>query len=135
MAGRWNPWRELRARPHIRLKWTLLHGDRGVWELHHGGLVTIHLDPRLSQRERRCVLAHELVHDERQLGYEPGTPQGLVDIEERTIWREVARRLVPPDELAAFVARSAPLPLEVWEIADEFDVDRHVARLACALIG
>lgn len=132
--GRWNPWSALRDRPHITLEWTFLRCDRGLWELHHDGTATIHLDPRLSRRERRCVLAHELIHDERRFGYTDSTPRPLVELEERVVWRETARRLVPPGELAEFVERTAPLPLELWEIADEFDVDRRVARLACSLI-
>ena len=132
-GGRWNPWRALRARPHITLQYTLLRGDGGQWVLHDDGSVTIHLDPRLSQRQRRCVLAHELIHDERRIGYQTGTPQQLVDSEERYVWREAARRLVPAGELEDLVERSAPIGLEVWEVADHFDVDQRVARLACRL--
>lgn len=129
--GRWNPWATLRARPHITLEWTFLRGARGLWEPHGDGTVTIHLDPRLSQRERRCVLGHELVHDERQIGYLPSTPDALIDREERWVWGETARRLVPPGELADWARRCAPLPVELWEICDEFDVTGQVARIAC----
>lgn len=132
-GGRWNPWRELRARPHITLEWTLLRGDRGQWVPHPDGTATIHLDPRLSQRERRCVLAHELVHDERGIAYTRSTPQALVDAEERWVWRETARRLVPADELEQLIAAADPLPLELWEICDHFDVDQRVASTACRL--
>lgn len=133
-GGRWNPWRELRARPHITLEWTLLRGDGGHWVLHADGTATIHLDPRLSQRERRCVLAHELIHDERRIGYGRHVPPLLVDAEERWVWRETARRLVPAAELEDLVERSSPVPLEVWEICDHFDVDRRTAALACQLL-
>lgn len=129
--GRWNPWRALRERAHITLEWTWLRGDRGQCVFHGDGTVTIHLDPRLSRRERRCVLAHELVHAERGVGYGRGTPSGLVEVEERVVWRETARRLVPPDELASLVAAFDGVPLELWEVAEHFDVDQVVARLAC----
>lgn len=133
--GRWNPWRALRARPHITLEWTFLRGARGLWEPHGDGTVSIHIDPRLSQRERRCVLGHELVHDERRIGYLASTPAGLVAREEWWVWGETARRLVPPSELSGWVSRSAPLPVELWEICDEFDVTGQVARIACNELG
>lgn len=99
------------------------------------GTSTIHLDVRLSRRERRCTLSHELVHEERGIAYTSSTPRRLMEIEERAVSREAARRLVPPDELLEFARRSAPLPLEVWEVCDEFDVDGPTAKMAYSLIG
>jgi hypothetical protein len=80
------------------------------------------------------VLAHELIHDERRIGYGPATPPAIIEAEERYVWREAARRLVPPAELEQLVASTTPLPLEVWEVADHFDVDQRIARLACSLL-
>lgn len=128
--GRWNPWRALREREHVRLAWTRLRGTRGLWESHGDGRVTIHLDPRLSRRERRCVLAHELVHDERQIGYGPWTPAALIEVEERCVWAETVDRLVPPGQLAALVDQGMPLML--WELCDHFDIDHQTAKLAVA---
>jgi hypothetical protein len=134
-GGRWNPWRVLRARPHITLEWAWLRGHRGLWIPHPDGTATIQLDVRLSRRERRCVLAHELVHDERGIAYSRSTPAGLVQAEERWVWAETVRRLVPPDHLADLVHRMLPEPVMVLDVADHFDVDQTVARKACAQLG
>lgn len=134
-GSRWNPWAELRARPHITLEWGFLHRARGQWIPGRDGSAVIVLDVRLGRRERRCVLAHELVHDERGIGYTPSTPRLLVDLEERCVRAETVRRLVPPAELAALVARMAPDPVLVIDVADEFDVDHRTARAACAQLG
>lgn len=133
MGYRWNPWAALRARPDITLEWAWLRGQRGLWVPHGDGTSTIALDRRLSRRERRCVLAHELVHAERGIAYDRSTPAALVAAEERIVWRETTRRLVPPGELMDLVEACGVL--EVWEIAEEFDVDHRVARLACSLVG
>jgi hypothetical protein len=135
MTERWNPWSALRTRPHITLQWAVLRNARGMWTPHGDGTSTIYLDHRLGRRERRCVLAHELVHDERGISYDRATPRLLVDIEERTVTRETVRRLVPLAALAALVMATSPEPLEVWEIADHFDVDWRTARAAVALVG
>lgn len=135
MHERWNPWAALRARPHITLHQELLRGVRGVWVPHPNGTADIFLDRRLSRRERRCVLAHELIHDERGIAYTCDTPAALVQVEERAVDREVVRRLVPPAELLALLEVSLPLVLEAWEIAEYFDVDRRTARAALARVG
>lgn len=132
--GRWNPWRALRERDHIRVEWAFLR-CRGLWIPHADGTATIQLDARLSRRERRCVLAHELIHDERGIAFLPSTPAGLVEAEERWVRAETARRLVPPAELAELVAALAPEPVTVLDVADAFDVDRCTARQACSRLG
>lgn len=135
MHERWNPWAALRARPHITLHQQLLRGHRGLWVPRVGGTADIYLDVRLSRRERRCVLAHELVHDERGISYTTDSPGALVQSEERAVDREVVRRLVPAGELLELVRSSADMPLEVWEIAEHFDIDRTTARRAVAQLG
>ncbi|RJU02009.1 ImmA/IrrE family metallo-endopeptidase [Arthrobacter frigidicola] len=72
----------------------------------------IWLDPRLTQVEQRCNLAHEIVHIER--GH--GSAQGCVS--EMSVRAETARRLVPmmPLVQASYWARN------VWELADELRV-------------
>lgn len=135
--GRWNPWRELRARTHIvfarrRLPDGLLgvHGRRG-------DRVAIVVDVDLDPVERNAVLAHELVHDERGGGIDaPYMPPGwdaVVAREEHLVEREVARRLVPLDELRAFVERRRELgePVTVGDVVEEFDVPVWVAVRAC----
>ena len=133
-ADLFNPWRELRARPWIELRWTFLRGQRGLWVPETVGS-TIHLDPRLGRRERRCVLAHELVHEERGIAYTRSTPTAMVQIEERCVERETVRRLVPPDDLMTLVHVLAPDPVTVIDVADWFDVDWRTARAACSLVG
>lgn len=54
-----HPWRVLRAMPHVTLTWQPLPGRlRGLSD----GRSRIWLDTGLLQRERRCTLAHELIH-------------------------------------------------------------------------
>lgn len=132
-GGRFNPWAALRARPHLTFEYRFIT-CRGLWTPHGDGTATITLDPRLTRRERRCVLTHELVHDERGIPFPAGAPRALVEAEERWVRAETVRRLVPPDQLAALVER-APGPLTVVDVADEFDVDWRTARAACARIG
>jgi hypothetical protein len=56
--------------------------------------------------------------------------------EEAIVRREVARRLVPEDELRAFVSRLITVgPVTVDEIAEEFDVDHEVATEAARRTG
>ena len=128
---RWNPWRALRARPHVTLQWAMLRSARGLW-VPNGATATIYLDVRLSRRERRCVLAHELVHDERGIAYGPGTPRALVDLEERAVTAIAVERLVPATELEQLANRG---PIEMWEVADHFDVDQPTALHACRALA
>jgi hypothetical protein len=129
---RWNPWRALEDRPHIDLYYTRLR-CRGLLKAEEGKRVLL-LDLELTSRERRCVLAHELVHDERGLLWRE-TPDPLVAKEERAVCLEVARRLVPPFELMGFVRRRATVgPVTVAQVADEFDVTEEVALLAMRIV-
>jgi hypothetical protein len=86
----YHPWRHLRTLTDLVVVWlcpakdapAATDGERVVW-----------LDPRLLQVERRCVLAHELVHVER--GHR-GCQPAAVEVEVR---REAAARLVPFESL------------------------------------
>lgn len=81
-----DPWTDLRGRPHVDLVWAdLPRGVRGLTD----GVATIWLSRRLSQRERRCTLAHELVHLD--WGHTEGQPPNV----EAAVNAEVARRLLP----------------------------------------
>lgn len=133
MAEAWNPWRALRAREHLRLRWARLpDGTTGLCDM-RAGVVTI--DARLDQRHRNATLAHELVHDERRLPT-VGVPVELAVKEERAVDYEVARRLVPADELEAFVDRLAGEGEAVTarEVAEHFEVPADVAGRALALL-
>jgi hypothetical protein len=134
-AARYNPWRDLRRRAHLELAWAELDGARGVI-VGYGPQRVVYLDHRLRRRDRAAVLAHELVHDERGILYDHTTPPALVDKEEVTVERIVARRLVPGDELRRLVAgRTADGdPVDARLVADEFDVADDVAELALELL-
>lgn len=129
--GGWNPWRALREREHVELQWRELPRDqRGYWSP-CGGRAVIVLATWLDRRARRCTLAHELVHDERGLTTSR-MPAALVAKEESAVEREVARRMVPRDELLTMIESATELGegLGVAEVVEAFDVDEDVARRA-----
>ncbi|MCU1356424.1 MAG: hypothetical protein JWM89_1842 [Acidimicrobiales bacterium] len=73
---------------------------------------------------------HELVHDERRIGW-PFATAATMEKEEAIVRRETASRLVPADELYAMVQRSDGIePVTAHLVADEFDVTSAVAHLA-----
>lgn len=88
----YHPWRHLRSRPDIDLQ-VEAEGDDilGTWDL---GERRIRLHPRASQVQRRCTIAHELVHAE--LGHDGCQNQDV----ERMVMHEAARRLISVDALA-----------------------------------
>lgn len=127
----WNPWRALRAREHIRLDWLWLNaGMRGYIEDDPPGRRIV-LARGLSQPERRAALAHELVHDERGL-LPQWAPVSIRAKDERAVDAEVARRLVPADELAEFVLERLSIdePVTAACIAERFGVPLSVATEA-----
>jgi hypothetical protein len=104
-----------------------------------GTVGVIVVDPGLEGPERRAVLTHELVHHERAAAV-PGldAPVGLEllrDREERAVDDEVARRLVPPEQLALLARRSAEVDHGIGpvEVAEHFEVPLPVARRALEL--
>lgn len=88
----WHPWREARARGHLRISFDAPTRVRG----RHGRDGRIELHPTMTQAERRSALAHELVHDERQV-----YPRDVVLAarEERVVETIAARRLIDLDRL------------------------------------
>lgn len=121
MGGRWNPWTALRQREHLTLVVVRLpDGVRGVWT---PGIIA--LDHRLDRRQRNATLAHELVHDERGIGA-PAAPAALMEREEWIVRRITAERLIPADELAELAAQADLEPVELWQIAEHFDVPEDV---------
>ena len=141
-GARWNPWRALRERRHIQMRRVDLPDEVGgavYWPTERFTAVLI--DKRLGRVERRCALAHELVHDERGGGVPTAgmPPQwGVVKMkDEHAVDEEVARRLVPLDELAAVVAAVTDLGdgVEPWHIAEHFDVTEAVALRALGMLA
>lgn len=114
--GEWyHPWREAES-ARIRVISRDLPGAlRGFW---HSPSRTVVLDRGLSQRERRSVLAHELVHAERG---DACRQSARVEAEVHEI---AARRLVPLDRLVDAMrwARSESC------LADELWVDETIVR-------
>lgn len=138
----WNPWAALRARPHVELRFApeaALTGGAMLVSAPDRAIVV--LDPALGRRARRCALAHELVHEERGGGCDrydlPEWCDHVVARDEAAVNREVASRLVPTPALRRLVEQRSSLGdgVDPWEVADAFDVDDGVARLALSLLA
>ncbi len=82
-----DPWSVLRSRPDLTLVWA---GELPThWRGCTDGHSTIWIRTGLSQTERRCALAHELVHiRHRHDGHQPACV-------ERQVRAETARWLIP----------------------------------------
>lgn len=78
---------------------------------------TIWLDSALTRVERRCTLAHELVHAERR-DVRIADPV-LNGRQEIVVHREAARRLISVDQLAEAIVWA----VEARELAECLDVD------------
>lgn len=122
----WDPWAALRARPDITLVWAWLPtGQYGTVRRDGAGwLIMLHAG--LDRAERRCAIAHELVHVER--GIIEG-PRAVMVREERIVRAETARRLVPLDALARTVGRMESIGIGVQghHVASFYDVTHTVA--------
>lgn len=127
-----NPWRVLAERDHLVFaRRRLPDGIDGVyWP--KGDRAAIVVDDRLLGPERRAVLLHELIHDER----EGGSPEPWTTKDEQQVDREVARRLVPLGELTELIARLHDIgePIHAVTVAEEFDVPLDVAHRALWLL-
>ena len=138
--ARWNPRAALAARTEIVLRRVALDGTLlGLCEIDDHGGTTVTLDVTLAGAERDAVLAHELVHAERGGGIDyVDAPPGwgaVVAREERIVDLEVARRLVPAEELARFARARASTgdAVTVDDVMDEWDVPEWVAWDALSL--
>lgn len=132
----WNPWAVLRTRAHIELAWASLSVGRGRIEQTSDGRRRIILDPALGRRQRSVVLGHELVHDELDLLWPPGSPPGLVAKGERLVDRINAERTIPLGALRAYIDRLVDLGEAVTSpmVAEQFDTTEELAELAMRLI-
>ena len=119
----YDPCRDLADRPHL----TLIYRDQGPEGEYHRRTLTISLRHGLSQVKRRCVLAHELVHDER--GDVALTEPALNARQELIVERTAARRLIPLHALLDALRWTG----HVDEAAEELlvDVTTLRARLDC----
>lgn len=137
----WNPWKTLRGRTDLRFAIEPMpEGVYGAY-VRRGDRKGIIIAKGLGRRRRNATLAHELVHDERDGGCPTDDlPEPLMVVarrEERRVEREVARRLVPLDGLAA-LARSHQdndlPPFTVYDVAEIFDVPEDVASEAMRMV-
>lgn len=111
-----NPWRVLRSLEHVILRW------------HDGGPMgkTIHSEQAISLRrgmtweERRCTVAHEVLHIERG-----PQPHGLRAKDEERVRRETAQRMIPDIRP---VGDAIAWALSEEEAAHELGVDVYVLR-------
>lgn len=128
----WNPWRALHG-PWLKAKVRFDDLPDGVDAVScpYPGRPAIVIQRGLTQRERNVALAHELVHLERG-----GTCQAISWREERAVEDEVARRLVPLDELRRFVVDHERMGdhVHAWQVAEEWWVTEPVARRALELL-
>lgn len=132
-ATRWNPWRALRRTPSIAFWFAPLGGDRGRWTRTTDG-DEILVDPALDRRTRQEVLAHELVHVERGIGF-PAASAATMELEEERVWRIALDRLAPAAEVLAFARRRGSVgPVLVEDVAEEFDLSAEAAARVVQLL-
>lgn len=138
----WDPWHELRRRPHIRFALAELPPGVDALYARRRERAAIVVARDLPRRERTAALAHELVHDELTDGASraavamPPAWDAVLAREEARIDREVARRCIGREELAALVARRTDLGESVTarDVAEWFDVAEWVAERALGLL-
>lgn len=131
---RWNPWRSLRASTSVVLWFAPLGGPRGRWERGVDGRDEILIEETLGRRARREVLAHELVHVERGVGWPAATP-ATMQAEEERVWREALTRLAPPGQVLAFArGRASVDAVTVHDVAEEFDLTPESAARVVHLL-
>jgi hypothetical protein len=134
-VGGWNPWAALRQRDDVVLARVDLPGGGAARVAWPDGDTVILLDRTLGRSERRAALAHELVHHEQ--GGACCHPDAIIRRRhEHHVDVEVARRLVPCDELDELVSRIEELDesVTVTEVMYEFDVPVDVAVRALLLL-
>lgn len=123
---RYDPWRDLAENwPGIEVVVERMRGDL-LGELRYP---VIALRAGTSAAQRRCTLAHEIVHLERGAA-ECGQWSSR---EERCVHREVARRLIPIAELTAAV-RSLGGASNLAQLAHALDVDCETAALRLQML-
>jgi len=123
----YDPWRDLSENwPGVTIEIVQMTGDL-LGEIRESGTV-IALRAGTSSGQRRCTLAHEIIHLERGIG-----DCGLWQLrEERQVHIEVARRLIPAAVLceAARVSGGAADP-RALALTLDVDVETLRIRLAC----
>lgn len=120
-SDRYNPWRHAgRLNVKILLR-ALPHQMLGYW---HFPSRTILLHPRLTQTERRCVLAHELAHVERG-DHGRCASDWHQSKQEAEVHEVAARRLIRIEQLALALL----LHDNLHDQAEELWVTPHTLRV------
>ena len=128
--GRYDPW-EHASRLDLRIVFRELPGDlMGVY--FHGPSRVIALDSRLTQAERRCTLAHELVHLER--GDDGHCATAWHESKQEALVHQLAaRRLIRTEDLALALILHEHLTLQAEELwVDEWTLRTRLAGLSTA---
>lgn len=107
-----HPWRAIRARSDIKVRWERRPGLLGSWCERSREMV---LHPDQNQAERRCTAAHELLHAERS----------DTSCDWRT-HRDAARLLI---DLRALAEALAFYGDDTTQVADELWVDEETLRV------
>lgn len=137
----WDPWKELGKRRHLVYRVTKLPPATGgalYWPV--GRRAGVFIDPGVDRVRRRCLIAHELVHDERRGRADcrelPRSWDAVVAREEGWVDDIVARRLVPAAALMAFCRATAEMGegVTATAVAEQFDVTEEIAERALRLL-
>lgn len=136
----WSPWEAVGRMPHVEVRRVDLPPEcGGEVTARRGERTWVLLDRGLTRAERRSTLTHALVHLERgtaRSDHMPATWDAVVVREEHIVDGETARRLIPLDDLSAFVDRQVELgePVHAIDVAAEWDVTLRVANRALHLL-
>ena len=107
----YHPWRDARSRSHLDIRF-VEHLPRGVRGRITGDVVEV--NRHMLGDERRCTIAHELVHDERRIF---PADRVLRAREELRVERIAARRLIALDRLVdvlVWTRRAEEVAEELW---------------------
>ena len=128
MSDRYDPW-DHAAGLDLRIVFRKLPGDlMGVY--FHGPSRVIALDSRLTQAERRCTLAHELVHLERGDDGRCASAWHESTLEAH-VHQIAARRLIRTEDLALALILHEHLSVQAEELwVDELTLTARLAGLS-----
>jgi hypothetical protein len=122
----WNPWDVVARHDDLVVVVRPLGDRKGLWQRDHLGDLIV-LDADLDHIERRAVLAHELIHAERGIGWGSATAATMAKEEHLVRW-ETAERLVPGALLERWLREEwCGERIDPAEIAEQFGVPTDVA--------
>lgn len=122
MHGDYSPWAALAQMPDVRVEYGVLDGELGWWDPDRR---VITLAVGQTQAERRCTLAHELEHAQRNDEDTSEASPVLAVRQEIAASARAARKLIP---LPALI-RALLFSSDETEIAEELHVDVDTVRI------